>query len=80
MTDTFGTTKRQAQAFQFIQGYITKHGFSPSYQDIMDSLGIKSRGHCYNLVAALVDRGLIRHLYGRARSITIAQPAEGGAA
>jgi repressor LexA len=66
-----GTTKRQADALTFITGFIASHGYSPSYTEIGDALGIKGRGRIHELVAALEERGLVRKLPHRARSIAI---------
>jgi hypothetical protein len=37
--------ERCKQVIDFIENYHFKFGFVPSYGDIMDGTGIKSRGH-----------------------------------
>ena len=70
-------TKLQRKLYNFVKEFLAEHGFSPSYSEISDHLGIKSKGGVHRLVTALSDRGFIEYRYGRARSITItARPIE----
>jgi repressor LexA len=64
-------TKLQRKLYDFVKEFLDQHGFSPSYSEINDHLGIKSKGGVHRLVTALSDRGFIEYRYGRARSITI---------
>lgn len=72
-----GLTKQQSIALAFIRRHCAEHGFSPSYQEIAQALGLKSRSGVHRLVAALEERGFInRGAPYRARSIGINNPAE----
>jgi len=64
-------TKLQRQLYDFVKQFTAEHGFSPSYSEISDHLGIKSKGGVHRLVTALSDRGFIEYRYGRARSIVV---------
>jgi repressor LexA len=64
-------TKLQRQLYDFVKEFLAQNGFSPSYSEISNHLGIKSKGGVHRLVTALSDRGFIEYRYGRARSITI---------
>jgi repressor LexA len=64
-------TKRQKQCLDFISQFWERNGYGPSYQEISDGLGVKSRSGAYRLVDSLCKRGfLIRHV-GHARSICL---------
>jgi len=66
-------TKRQADVLAFIKAYTADHGYAPSYAEITDGIGLssKSRSTCFNLVARLVERGVLQKTPGRARSFEL---------
>lgn len=66
-----GLTPLQAGGLEFITGYVKSRGASPSFDEIADGLGMKSRRAVHRLVHQLVDRGVISMAPYRARSITI---------
>jgi repressor LexA len=67
----FGTTARQARVLSFIQSYRADKGYSPSYQDIADAVGISSRSGVKRVIDALVERGHLETLPCRARAIVL---------
>lgn len=65
-----GLTKKQLGCLQFIEGYVAEHdGVSPSYEEIMHALGLHSKSGVHRLIKSLDERGMIRRLPDRARSI-----------
>jgi repressor LexA len=46
-------TERQLLVLQFIKTYISVKGFPPSYQDIANGLGLRSRSNIHRIVHAL---------------------------
>lgn len=64
-------TPAQQRAFDFIKVFHSEHGFSPSYDEIKDGLGLASKGQIFTTVGRLEERGVIRRLPGRARAIEI---------
>jgi repressor LexA len=52
-------TKRQRQILTYIIDFIENHGYEPSYQQIANSLGLKSKGGIAKHIAALEKKGLI---------------------
>jgi repressor LexA len=68
---SFGTTERQARVLSFIQSYRADKGYSPSYQDIADAVGISSRSGVKRVIDALVERGHLETLPCRARAIVL---------
>ena len=65
-------TKRQLEAFEFIDAEITRTGGkSPSFDEIKDHLRLKSKSGVFRLMRALEDRGFIRREKRVRRAITI---------
>lgn len=64
-------TPRQKQALDFIKAFIGEHGYSPSYDEIGGHLGLFGKGGIHRIVMNLRDRGYIKLLKHRARSIEI---------
>lgn len=73
---TGGMTLAQAKALGFLHSYQETHGgASPSYAEIGKALGLASKSGVHRLMYGLADRGAIRVMPGRARSITIVERA-----
>lgn len=68
-------TKRQKEIFDYLRGYISRHGYAPTFDEIAASFGFTSKGTVYKHVRALKEKGVIRHEWNRARSIEV-QPQE----
>lgn len=64
-------TARQHQLLRYIHGYVTRHGVSPSFEEMRDSLNLKSKSGIHRLISALEERGYIRRLAHRARAIEL---------
>lgn len=70
-------TFAQQKALVFIEGYIRDHhGISPSFAEIADGLGLRSKAGVHRLVRALEERRKIRVLPYRARAIEVIPSAE----
>lgn len=66
-------TSSQHKALNFIREYISRNGYSPSFADIANGLGIKSRGVVHRYVHALANAGYIEISSGRKRSIKLTE-------
>ena len=66
-----GVTRRQNAVLEFVTKYCAEHGYSPSYQEIADAVGIASKSGVKRLVDGLVMRGRLEMLPRRARSMTV---------
>lgn len=53
---------RQQEVLLFIQSYVDDHGFSPTYEEIREALGLSSRSHVSYYLDALEQGGLIDRL------------------
>lgn len=65
----YGMTEMQKECLGFITDYFLERSVSPSFDDIKTALGLKSKSGVHRLVTALEERGKIRRLPNRARSI-----------
>lgn len=65
-----GLTERQAEALKYIAGHFNSNGFAPTYRDIGKRLQV-APGRVFEIVSALVERGYVTRLPGRARSIAL---------
>lgn len=66
-------TKRQRQMFDFIRGYWKERGYSPSYREIADGVGIRSISGVSRMLICLQERGLVTFLPHKARSIFVTE-------
>lgn len=66
-----GLTTKQAQCLAIIKGAIAATGRAPTFQEIVEGLGGRSRGNAQRLLLALEERGRIKRIPGRARAIEV---------
>ncbi len=72
----YSLTPKQREVFEIIAAYIGDHGgTAPSVREIMALAGIKSTARVVEVLDALEERGWIKRLPQRRRSITIIEPA-----
>lgn len=71
-----GLTPKQKECLDFIRAYIEAHGASPSYQNIMDAMGLRSKSGVHRLVHALHDRGHLVTEHGLRRAIAVRDRSE----
>lgn len=57
-------TPREKQALDFIKAHSREHGYPPSYDEIADHLGVKSKSGVNRIVVSLEDQGRIRRNNG----------------
>lgn len=75
-TDTIRPTKKQRELLTFIEAFITEHGYSPSYREIMTGLHYTSVATVSLHVNNLIKRGHLRKRDHSARSLEVAVPTE----
>lgn len=71
MTETVRPTKKQRELLTFIQQFITEHGYSPSYREIMSGLNYTSVATVALHVNNLIKRGHVRKRDYSARSLEV---------
>src|SRR3981189_1316498 len=79
-------TKKQYELLMFINRRLAQDGVSPSFEEMKDALGLKSKSGIHRLISGLEERGFIRPLAlpPRARALEVMKRPEemaiGGAA
>lgn len=66
-------TPRQKQTLDWIAAFKQQRGYAPSFEEIAVGIGTKSKGCVAWLVTRLEERGLIRTIANKARSIEIVE-------
>ena len=64
-------TKKQRNLLIFINKKIRSTGVSPSYEEMKNSLGLKSKSGIHRLISALEERGFIKRLAHKARALEV---------
>jgi len=67
-------TRRQKQVYDFISSFVDRHGYSPSYEEIAEGLGLSSLATVHKHISNLEDKQLLRRDYNRSRSIDLLKP------
>jgi repressor LexA len=67
-------TRRQKQVYDFITGFVDKHGYSPSYEEIGEGLGLSSLATVHKHISNLEEKQLLKRDYNRSRSIDLLRP------
>ena len=69
-------TKKQKNLLLFINKKLRSSGVSPSYEEMKDSLNLKSKSGIHRLISALEERGFIRKLPHKARALEVVKLPE----
>ena len=64
-------TKKQKNLLLFINKEIRSTGVSPSYEEMKNSLNLKSKSGIHRLISALEERGFIKRLAHKARALEV---------
>jgi len=64
-------TKKQKNLLLFINKKLRSSGVSPSYEEMKQSLNLKSKSGIHRLISALEERGFIRRLAHKARALEV---------
>jgi len=64
-------TQKQNDLLMFIHQRISEKGVSPSFEEMKEALGLKSKSGIHRLITALEERGFIKRLAHRARALEI---------
>lgn len=70
-------TKKQLELLTFINRCLRRQGVSPSFEEMKDALGLKSKSGIHRLITGLEERGFIRRLPHRARALEVLRLPEG---
>jgi len=64
-------TKKQKNLLIFINRKIRSTGVSPSYEEMKNSLNLKSKSGIHRLISALEERGFVKRLAHKARALEV---------
>ena len=64
-------TKKQKNLLLYINKKIRSTGVSPSYEEMKNSLNLKSKSGIHRLITALEERGFIKRLAHKARALEV---------
>jgi repressor LexA len=67
-------TRRQHEVLTFIRQFVEDRGYSPSFEEIGDGLGLSSLATVHKHVSNLEQKGLLKRGYNRSRSIDVIPP------
>ncbi|MGQ9635266.1 MAG: transcriptional repressor LexA [Bryobacteraceae bacterium] len=66
-------TRRQKQVLDFIAQFVETHGYSPSYQEIAEGLGLGSLATVHKHIHALETKHYLKRGFNRSRSLDLTQ-------
>ena len=69
-------TKKQKNLLLFINKKLRSSGVSPSYEEMKQSLNLKSKSGIHRLISALEERGFIKRLPHKARAFEVVKLPE----
>jgi len=69
-------TKKQKNLLMFINKKLRSSGVSPSYEEMKQSLNLKSKSGIHRLISALEERGFIKRLPHKARALEVVKLPE----
>ena len=68
-------TKRQREILDYLTGYITDHGYAPSFEEIAETMGYASLATVHEHLSNLEQKGVIRRSYNESRGIEVVSRA-----
>ena len=70
-------TKKQRRVMDYIGSFQELNGYSPSYEEIAEGLGYRSKGTVHKHLKHLVEKGVITKQWNRSRSIElVSEPSD----
>lgn len=69
-------TRKQHELVLYLHRYLADQGVSPSFDEMKEALGLKSKSGIHRLITGLEERGFIRRLQHRARAIEVVRLPE----
>lgn len=64
-------TKKQKRVFDYIASYIDAQGVAPTYEEIADYFGYRSKGTVHKHITNLEEKGYIKKDWNRSRGLEI---------
>ncbi|NQW02438.1 MAG: transcriptional repressor LexA [Acidobacteria bacterium] len=70
-------TKRQREILDYLQEFIQQHGYAPSLEEIGRRFGLSSLATVHKHLTNLEEKGFIRRLWNRSRSVELLSAPNG---
>jgi repressor LexA len=64
-------TQRQKEILDFLESFVTRNGYSPSFEEIARGMGLKSLATVHKHITNLEKKGLLDRVHNRSRSIDV---------
>jgi repressor LexA len=64
-------TKRQREIYDFLSTFVQSKGYSPSFEEIGNGMGLRSLATVHKHITNLEKKGLLKRGYNRSRSIDV---------
>jgi repressor LexA len=67
-------TRRQKELYDFLLKFVDENGYSPSFEEIAEGMGLSSLATVHKHITNLEQKGLLKRDYNRSRSIDLLKP------
>jgi repressor LexA len=67
-------TRRQKEVLDFLESFVLRNGYSPSFEEIARGMGLKSLATVHKHITNLEKKGLLDRVHNRSRSIDVLPP------
>lgn len=69
-------TPKQHTLFEYIRKYTTENGYAPSFEEMKDYMGLKSKSSIHRLVKELEEQKILNRTPHQSRGMTLPEPQE----
>ncbi len=67
-------TRRQKEVIDFLETFVARNGYSPSFEEIARGMGLKSLATVHKHITNLEKKGMLDRVHNRSRSIDLLPP------
>ncbi len=67
-------TRRQKEVLDFLEAFVSRNGYSPSFEEIARGMGLKSLATVHKHITNLEKKGMLDRVHNRSRSIDVLPP------
>jgi repressor LexA len=64
-------TRRQKEVLDFLESFVTRNGYSPSFEEIARGMSLKSLATVHKHISNLENKGMLDRVHNRSRSIDV---------
>jgi len=67
-------TRRQKEVIDFLEAFVSRNGYSPSFEEIARGMELKSLATVHKHITNLEKKGMLDRVHNRSRSIDVLPP------